>query len=199
MVWAAGEWQLEFCGRADRQVKISGYRIELEEIEMAAKSCGGVLDAAVLPAGDPPDQLACFVVGADDQAAIRRQLSGKLPGYLVPHMIVPIAGMPLTPSGKIDRTQLLAELERARDRHPTAAAAMSDAEQAIAEVFSTVLGTRVTSPADDFFLLGGSSLLALRVAGRLRETGLTIRATDLLQHPSVGALAAHILARPGEN
>jgi nonribosomal peptide synthetase protein VioG len=197
---ATGEWLLEFCGRADRQVKISGYRLELEEIEMAAKSCLGVRDAAVIPVGDPPDRLACFIVGdEDDPAAIRQQLSVKLPSYMVPHIIVPIAGMPLTPSGKIDHLRLLEELERARDRRPAVATTMSDVEQIIAEAFSAVLGMRVTSPADDFFRLGGSSLLALRVAGQLRETGLTIRATDLLQHSSVGTLAAHILARPDGN
>jgi nonribosomal peptide synthetase protein VioG len=197
---AAGEWLLEFCGRADRQVKISGYRLELEEIEMAAKSCPGVRDAAVIPAGDPPDRLACFVVGDEDAlASMRQQLSVKLPSYMVPHMIVPITGMPLTLSGKIDHTQLLAELERARDQRPTATTTMSEVEQAIAEAFSAVLGMRVTSPADDFFLLGGSSLLALRVAGRLRETGLTIRASDLLEHSSVGTLAAHIHAQPDGN
>ena len=196
---ATGEWQLEFCGRADRQVKISGYRLELEEIEMAAKSCRGVRDAAVIPAGDPPDRLACFVVGEDDPASVRQQLSVKLPSYMVPHIIVPLAGMPLTPSGKIDHPRLLEELDRARERDPAATTAMSEVEQAIAEAFSAVLGMRVTSPADDFFLLGGSSLLALRVAGRLRETGFTIRATDLLRHSSVGALAAHIYARSDGN
>jgi nonribosomal peptide synthetase protein VioG len=197
---AADEWQLEFCGRADRQVKISGYRLELEEIEMAAKSCPGVRDAVVITAGDPPDQLVCFVVGdEDDPALIRQQLSAKLPSYMVPHLVVPVTGMPLTPSGKIDHTRLLQELERARDRGPVAAMTMSEVEQAIAEAFSAVLGTRVTSPGDDFFLLGGSSLLALRVAGRLRETGLALRASDLLQHPSVGTLAAHISARTDES
>jgi nonribosomal peptide synthetase protein VioG len=197
---ATGEWLLEFCGRADRQVKISGYRLELEEIEMAAKSCPGIRDAAVMPAGDPPDRLACFVVGDEDAVvSIRQQLSAKLPSYMVPHMIVPVPGMPLTPSGKIDHTQLLQELERAHDQRPIASTTMSEVEERIAEAFSAVLGMRVTSPADDFFLLGGSSLLALRVAGQLRETGLTIRASDLLQHSSVGTLAAYIYAQTGGN
>ncbi|MEV5892557.1 amino acid adenylation domain-containing protein [Nonomuraea fuscirosea] len=198
---AGGELVLEFCGRADRQVKISGYRVELEEIEMAAKSCRGVRDAAVITIGDPPSQLACFVVGeAEGAGPVRVELSAKLPGYMVPHIILPIAGMPFTSSGKIDRTRLLDQLERVRNRRPTPGRTMSETERTVAEVFSEVLRVPVTSPTDDFYLLGGSSLLALQVAGELRAAGMAVRATDLLRLSSVEQLAAHVAnKRPGES
>ncbi len=188
-----GELVLEFRGRADRQVKISGYRVELEEVEMAAKSCQEVRDAVVLTLGEPPSQLVCFVVGdVDGHGPVRAELSERLPGYMVPHIILPISGMPFTSSGKIDRARLLRDLEHVRARQSAPGRAMSETEGAIADVFSEVLRVSVTSPTADFYLLGGSSLLALHVAGLLRESGLQVRASDLLEFSSVEQLAAHV-------
>lgn len=188
-----GELVLDFRGRADRQVKISGYRLELEEVEVAAKSCSDVRDAAVMTLGDPPTQLVCFVVGdVAGPAAVRAELSQKLPPYMVPHIVLPVLGMPFTPSGKIDRARLLEHLEDVRTRHATPSRPLSGTERVVAAVLGEVLRVPVTSPEADFYLLGGSSLLALQAAGLLREAGIEVRATDLLEHSSVERLAAHL-------
>lgn len=189
-----GDAVLEFCGREDRQVKISGYRMELEEIEMAAKSCGGVRDAAVITVGQPPDQLACFIVGdVASPEVVRRELATRLPTHMVPHRVVRIAGMPFTPSGKVDRSQLLDQLAQWRSPRSTPSELMSETERIIADIFSEALRVPVTSSKDDFYELGGSSLLALQVAGRLREAGLSLRATDLLRFSTVEGLAASVI------
>ena len=190
---AGGAPTLEFRGRADRQVKISGYRLELEEVEMAAKACQGVRDAVVVTIGDPPTQLVCFVVGdLDGPAAIRAELSERLPAYMVPHIVLPVDAMPFTPSGKIDRARLLQHLDRVRAEQAVAGRSLTPTEQQVADVLGQVLRVPVTSPTADFYLLGGSSLLALQVAGLLREAGTPVRATDLLEHSSVEQLAAHL-------
>lgn len=187
------ELVLEFRGRADRQVKISGYRVESEEVEMAAKSCRDVRDAAVMTIGDPPTQLACFVVGELDGAAdVRAELSEKLPAYMVPHIVLPVGSMPLTPSGKVDRARLLEHLHQVRASQAAPGRSLTPTEQTVADVLSEVLRVPVTSPKADFYLLGGSSLLALQAAGMLRAAGTPIRASDLLKHSSVEQLATHL-------
>ncbi|MEV6412981.1 amino acid adenylation domain-containing protein [Kribbella sp. NPDC051718] len=184
---------LEFRGRADRQVKISGYRLELEEVEMAAKACRDVRDAAVMTLGDPPTQLVCFVVGdLDGPAAVRAEMSEKLPAYMVPHIVLPVGSMPFTASGKIDRARLLQHLEQVRADQAVLGRSLTPTEQLVADVLGQVLRVPVTSSTADFYLLGGSSLLALQVAGMLRDAGMPMRATDLLYHSRVEQLAAHL-------
>ncbi|WP_248580867.1 amino acid adenylation domain-containing protein [Nocardioides sp. InS609-2] len=184
---------LEFRGRADRQVKISGYRLELEEVEMAAKACREVRDAAVMTIGDPPTQLVCFVVGGQDgPASLRAEMSERLPAYMVPHIVLPVGSMPFTPSGKLDRDRLLEHLDQVRASQAVPGRSLTATEQMVADVLSRVLRVPVTSPTADFYLLGGSSLLALQVAGLLRDSGEPVRATDLLEHSTVEHLAAHL-------
>lgn len=189
-----GQVMLEFRGREDRQVKVSGFRLQLEEVEMAAKSCRDVSDAAVMTIGDPPTQVACFIAGDhDDPSVVRAELSKKLPAYMVPHIVLPVGSMPFTPSGKIDRAALFAQLDQVRASQAIPGRSLTETERAVAEAMSTVLGVPVTSPTADFYLLGGSSLLALQVAGILRETGIPIRATALFEYSTVEQLAAHLI------
>ena len=100
--------------------------------------------------------------------------------------------MPFTPSGKIDRVRLLAHLDDVRNQQASSSRSLSERELTVARIFSEVLRVPVTSPAADFYLLGGSSLLALRVAGMLRQAGLAVRATELFEWSSVEQIAAHV-------
>jgi nonribosomal peptide synthetase protein VioG len=182
-------WTIEFRGRADRQVKMSGYRIELEDVEMAARSVPQAADAAVL-VREESSQLVCFVAGADvpGTEVIRTHLAGILPGYMVPHLIFTIDRLPLTDNGKIDQEALLA---RARESLATQAdeQPLTATETMMAEIWSQVLGAGSLGRDANFFAAGGSSLLAFRVAADCQRRGLPVRAADILKYQTVAALA----------
>ncbi|GAA3246527.1 non-ribosomal peptide synthetase [Dactylosporangium siamense] len=179
---------LEFLGRFDTQVKLRGHRIELGEVEAALAGCPGVA-AAVAAVRD--DALAAYVTarpGADlDPGAIRDATRAALPAYAVPATVTVLDALPLTPNGKVDRAAL-------PDPRPHTAAAhvppRTAAETRVAAVFAEVFGAARVGTHDDFFAMGGHSLLAVKVAARL--PGLTVR--DLFDHPTVEALARRVPA-----
>jgi acyl carrier protein len=185
---------IEFLGRADDQVKVRGYRIELGEIEAVLGSHPGVRECAVTVLGEDSAtrRLAAYVVGDRDVGddALRGFLQRELPEYMVPAAIVRLERLPLTPSGKVDRRSLPTPERAAGEsfvppRTPT--------ERVIAEIWREVLGGVRVGAHDDFFALGGHSLMATRVVSRIRkhlELELPLRA--LFQKRTVSALAAHV-------
>jgi amino acid adenylation domain-containing protein len=183
---------LEFLGRLDEQVKVSGFRIELGEIEAVLRRQPGVTDAAVcVRSGAAGSRLAAYVVprGRLDVEALRAGLAAALPAYMVPAAFVTLAALPLNANGKLDRSAL---------PEPEAPAAVYQSpagglEQSIAAVWREVLGCERVGSRDNFFDLGGHSLLMARVRNRLsmalsREIGMV----ELLAHPTVAALAGHL-------
>jgi hypothetical protein len=211
--------QLEFVGRADDQVKVRGHRVELGEVSAALAAEPGVRDAAVtLVQGPAGDSRLVGYVAADDSSAepvseegLLAGLRERLPGYMVPARIVRLPKLPATPSGKVDR----AALPPPQWSRPSAdvvvpgtnAAARSAGPEPlagtrslVAEVWREVLGTARPSRDSDFFALGGDSLLATRVAARLRAaTGRALALTAVFDHPTVASLAAHVDAAPMDN
>ncbi|WP_129780160.1 non-ribosomal peptide synthetase [Peristeroidobacter soli] len=174
--------EVEFLGRGDRQVKVRGYRIELDEIEAALRSHPRVREAAVLvhDSDELGQQLAGFFVLAatdTDHRALRDELLAHLrrlvPAFMVPAHLVPVASLPLMPNGKLDRQVLLKTLDRGL-RAPYAAPG-DDTERALAQIWQGVLKVERIGLHDNFFSLGGHSLLATQVASRIRE----IMAVDL--------------------
>ncbi|WP_157115179.1 AMP-binding enzyme, partial [Nocardia niwae] len=161
-----GQATLEYAGRGDQQVQLRGFRIELGEIEAALLRCPGVSQAVVLVREDEHagDRLIGYVVadaGASmDPSVLRAQVSEFLTGYMVPDAIVVLDALPLTPNGKLDRRALPAPefVSATVFRAPS-----SPVEQAVAEVFAGLLGAAEVGLDDDFFALGGNSLLATRV------------------------------------
>nr|WP_267468446.1 non-ribosomal peptide synthetase [Nocardia farcinica] len=188
--------ELEYLGRTDFQVKLRGLRIELGEIEAALLAQPGVAQSVVVRS-DPHagDQLVGYVVaGSDasvDVAAVRAGLSAVLPGYMVPAAIVVLDAFPTNASGKLDRKALPAPVfVGAHDFRAPA----TPIEQTVAAVFGELLGRAEVGLDDDFFALGGNSLLATRVIARVNEAlevGLEVR--ELFEAPTVGALAARIV------
>ncbi|MGW3725521.1 amino acid adenylation domain-containing protein, partial [Streptomyces sp. NPDC000851] len=191
---------LQFLGRADDQVKLRGFRIELGEIEAALAACAGVaVAAAVIREDRPGDQrLVGYVVpetaGGAEPAAIRGQLAGRLPEYLVPSAVVVVDALPLMPNGKLDRKALPAP--HYSGTSASSVRAPRDArEEILAGLFAEVLGLDQVGVDDGFFELGGHSLLAMRLIGRVRAvlgTDLAIR--DLFAAPTVAALARVVQA-----
>ncbi|HEV2734194.1 MAG TPA: condensation domain-containing protein, partial [Longimicrobiaceae bacterium] len=204
---AGGE--LEFLGRVDQQVKVRGFRIEPGEVE-AALECHPAVRQALVHAWEesPGDRrLVGYVVpepeaGAPDAAGLRSFLGERLPEYMLPSAFVVLEGLPLTPSGKIDRRGLPAP--GARRSRPYAAPRVP-VEEVLCGIFSDVLGSRRgTRPDrvgidDDFCELGGHSLLATQVGSRVRRTfGVEVPLRALFEAPTVAGLAARIgLLRAG--
>ncbi|WP_460624983.1 amino acid adenylation domain-containing protein, partial [Kitasatospora kifunensis] len=184
---------LEFLGRADDQVKIRGFRIELGEVESALLTHPQVRNAVVLAWQDDSGRrrLAAYVVteGEPDASALRGHLSGLLPDYMVPAVFVPLAELPLTPSGKVDR-RALPEPEAHAARPATRYTAPRDrTEEILAAVWAEVLGVERVGVHDNFFELGGDSILSIQVVSRARQAGLRLTSKLLFLHQSVAALA----------
>lgn len=187
--FGAGRWVLQFRGRRDRQIKVSGYRVELDAVELVARGCPGVEQVAVLPWGNPVERLACVYTGTAGPDDVHAHLGSLLPGYVVIADIVHLTRLPVTASGKVDQDALRAALDT-RHGHGGDQLLRSRVEQIISEVWAAQLG-RPDIPADArFFTLGGSSLAAFRVVVQLKERGVDVRGTDLLGDPTVGECAA---------
>ncbi|MGH3620872.1 MAG: amino acid adenylation domain-containing protein, partial [Sciscionella sp.] len=193
--WRA-DGQLEFVGRADHQVKIRGFRIEPGEIESRLRQHPGVGAAVVIAREDQPGlkRLVAYVVPANGRAPERRELramlSGSLPDYMVPSAFVTLRRLPLSPNGKLDRSQLPAPVVE-RQASGTYRAPVTDAERALAEIWSEVLGIDQIGVDDDFLELGGNSVLSMRVLSRVRDRlGCAPPARALFDAGTVARLAA---------
>ena len=193
-----GRWSadgvLEFAGRADGQVKLRGFRIEIGEIEAALLALPEVTRAAVILREDRPgvQRLVGYLVGAPglepDVALVRERLSRSLPDYLVPAAFVVLDQLPLTISGKLNQAGLpapdLAELASPEAQPRTAQ------EQVLAELFADVLGLDRVGINDDFFGLGGDSIVSIQLVSRARAAGLKISPREVFRHKTVAGLAA---------
>ncbi|MGC4808259.1 amino acid adenylation domain-containing protein [Micromonospora sp. DT233] len=203
-----GRWRddgtLEFGGRVDGQVKIRGRRIELGEIEAALSSRPDVAVAAVAARADVPGdaRLVAYVVPVAGHtvpaaAELRRWLRERLPTYLVPSAFVALTELPMTRTGKLDRAALPAPDASAAPERPYAEP-RTDAEATLAKLWAETLRLDRVGVHDDFFDLGGHSLAIVRLAARACDLGLPVGVADILEHPTVAALAEAVTARePG--
>jgi nonribosomal peptide synthetase DhbF len=191
---AAGE--LVFLGRADGQLKIRGFRVELGEIEAVLARQDGVGQAVVVGQESRPGdlRLVAYVVPAAgrrvDTAALRAAAAQALPGYMVPASIIKLAALPVTATGKLDRRALPAAVFSTTDngRQPS-----SDRERLLCDVFAKVLGVDRVGPDDSFFELGGHSLLAaVLLAGLRKQFGVPISLKTFLDNPSVSGVAHYM-------
>ncbi|MEU7153785.1 amino acid adenylation domain-containing protein [Streptomyces sp. NPDC045456] len=200
LVRRTGSGDLEFAGRADDQVKIRGFRIEPGEVQTVVQS-----DAAVRLAGvvvrqdaDGDRSLVAYVVPADpsagvDLAGLRERVAARLPGYMVPAAFVPLATLPLTANGKLDR-EALPEPERvpgpSSAARRTADAPRGAVEEILCGLFADALGRERVGPRDSFFELGGHSMIAMRLVARIRSTlGVHFALAQLFQEPTPAGVA----------
>jgi amino acid adenylation domain-containing protein len=187
------EGQLEFVGRVDAQVKLSGYRIELSEIEAVLRAHQEVSEAVlVLSQTDGDKRLVAYVVGEAQSSELREYLRERLPHYMVPSMFVALDELPLLPNGKIDRRAL-----PAADHLSTQAAQYeaprTQTEELLAGLWASVLQVSRVGINDNFFELGGHSLFAIQLISRIRDAfGLDLPLSELFEHPTVSALAQSI-------
>ncbi|HWN27150.1 MAG TPA: amino acid adenylation domain-containing protein, partial [Actinomycetospora sp.] len=178
-------------GRADDQVKVRGFRIELGEVSTALQAADGVAQAAaaVRPGADgAPARLLGWVVpaaGASPQpAAVRDAVAARLPEYMVPSVVTVIDSLPTTPNGKVDTRALPEpEVEATAGRAPS-----GPVEEALAGALAAVIEHEVGAE-DDFFALGGDSILAIALVGRARAAGLVITPRQVFERRTIAALA----------
>lgn len=187
--WRA-DGSVDFLGRIDGQIKLRGHRIETGEIEAALTACDGVQQAVVVLRDDA---LVAYVTGTGNEAELRPHLARRLPAYMLPARIVTLDALPLTPNGKIDRKALPAPVAPAR-HVPRAPAATGNVATRVAGVWAQLLGTGEISPRDNFFDIGGHSILAVQAHRDLRAaTGAqALSITDIYRFPTLGGLTGRI-------
>ncbi|NUS56206.1 MAG: amino acid adenylation domain-containing protein, partial [Streptomycetaceae bacterium] len=190
---------VEYLGRSDFQVKVRGFRIELGEIDAVLSAHPEVAFATTLIAAGPSGDaaLVAYVKPAAaklDPASVTRHAAHHLPAHMVPMLVIAIDEIPLTPVGKLDRAALPAPVwEAAAFRAPS-----TPVQRAVAEVFADVLGVEQIGLDDDFFGLGGNSLLATRAAARIRERmSVDFPGRLLFETPCVADLAQWLQPRLG--
>ncbi|MCO5994851.1 amino acid adenylation domain-containing protein [Actinoallomurus rhizosphaericola] len=194
LVRRRADGRLEYLGRTDTQVKVRGFRIEPGEIEAVLAEQDGVGRAAVVVREDRPGdrRLVAYVTGDADPAELRRAAARTLPGHLVPSAVVVLDALPLSPSGKLDRAALPAPELSVASRPP-----LGPLEEVLCGLFAEVLGLDRVGVEDGFFELGGDSLLATRLAGRVRaELGADLPVRTVFEAPTVAALALRLDAAP---
>lgn len=190
---------IEFIGRNDFQVKIRGFRVELGEIEAKLRQHPGVIDAVVLAREDQPGdkRLVAYYTAGDGTVsteALRAQLSSALPDYMTPAVYIELASFPLTPNGKLDRNVLPAPDAQAYAADPYEPP-VGPTEEALAAIWAEVLGREQIGRHNNFFDLGGHSLMTVRVVSRIRQQlGLEIPIAALFRHPQLRAFAEAALA-----
>ncbi len=197
--------EVSFAGRADRQVKVRGFRVELEEVEAVLGRLPGVAQVVAVAREDAElgTRLAAYLVPAAaelDLGLVRRELEARLPAYMVPAALVPLAALPLNPHGKLDRRALPMPEWGAEPRWGSAgggaAALASPLERLLAGVWRPLLKVEEIGPEDDFFALGGHSLLATMMAARVHQAlGVAVPLRQFFERPTVRALAEAIAGR----
>jgi amino acid adenylation domain-containing protein len=185
--WRA-DGNLEFLGRLDDEVKVRGNRVSLVEVESAMESCPDVRSAVVI--AEPRDPNGIYLIGyfTGSSVSVDRvadHLAQRLPAYMIPSSFVEMTAFPVTASGKVDRRALPRPGTAARS--PTGP--RSPAEAALAEVFASVLGVDFVGVHDNFFAIGGDSILALAVRNEAEQRGIAIDIDELFVRPTIAELA----------
>ena len=198
---------LDYLGRIDRQVKVRGFRIELAEIEAALLADRAVSQVTVVTyakarSGDEPaaDGLCAYVVadervlGPEPVEHLRTHVAGLLPAYMIPDAFVLLAALPLTVNGKVD-VGALPDPELARHRSDVVESPATAIERVLAQAWAKGLGVERVGVTENYFALGGDSIRSIRIAGLAAEAGVHFTVRQLLEHPTVRALAAVAVER----
>lgn len=190
---------LEFLGREDGQVKVNGHRVELGEVEAALSQHPGVR-AAVATMHGPRDgvkSLVAFVVtdGPLPTSELRAFAADRLPRHCVPDRVLEISEVPLTPNGKVDRSGLVVPTPQGLAEPSFRQPAAGSSARVLLDALNQLLGVEAGID-DDFFELGGNSLVAVQLAATVQDAGLPLTAALVIRHPSVGALVDLVTAGP---
>ena len=199
MVRSLPDGHLEFLGRTDSQVKLCGHRIELDEIVMAVNRCPQVRSSAIAVRGDSSGakQIVAYVV-VDVSASLREPdlrdfLRQQLPDYMQPSVFVRLEALPLNANGKVDRSALPEVTDENIWREQAAVLPETPLEERLTAIVGSLLGMNRVSTHDNFFALGGNSLLGTQMLTRIwEELGIELPLRTLFDHPTVVDLAKKI-------
>ncbi|HCW85187.1 MAG TPA: peptide synthetase [Rhodobacteraceae bacterium] len=200
--------ELEFLGRVDNQIKLRGYRIELGEIESALQGQAGVTQAVVIAREDTPGdvRLVGYLTGRGLSVdGLRAALKAKLPTHMVPSALIELDALPLTPNKKVDRNALpvpalVKNPESVVATTPASGGDTKDMSAKIASIWSTILGVQNIGPNDNFFDIGGHSLLAVQAHREIRsQLGAKVSITDIFRFPVLSALAERVAGSGGQS
>ena len=196
---------IEFLGRIDGQVKIRGYRIELGEIEVVLAAHSAVKQVVVLAREDEPGnkRLVAYIVANENKrpttSELRRFMQDRVPDYMVPAAFVVVDAMPRTPSGKIDRRALPAPANHRPDLEQNFVAPQNEMERLLTNMWCSSLKLDRVGIYDNFFDLGGNSLLSLQFVAHLRQThGIDLPIVKFFQYPTIHSLAHYLCQGPSE-
>lgn len=190
--------ELDFLGRNDNLVKVRGYRIELPEIEKQLLQHPSIVDAAVITKEDHDGdtQLLAFYTEKEavDSLALKQFLQQELPFYMVPDLFFVLEAMPQTPNGKINRHALL-EAEPKKRQHQIevlSSGGETTYEQQLLPIWRDVLGVQSVSTNDNFFVLGGNSMKAIKMIAKAEEQGISLVINDVFSYQTIEALATYL-------
>jgi non-ribosomal peptide synthase protein (TIGR01720 family) len=183
--------RLDLLGRIDDQLKIRGHRVEPGEVAAVLQRCegAGAVYAGAVRTGPGTQALVAWTTGGALESELLAFARRHLPEAMVPWRCVQLDALPLNANGKVDRSRLpLPELPASRA--DAAAGVFAEAEAALAEIWRDVLRCAAIAPDDNFFALGGDSILSIQVGSRARRAGLHVDPRDIYRHPTLRALAA---------
>jgi amino acid adenylation domain-containing protein len=192
---------LEFLGRIDDQVKIRGFRVEPQEIEAALRQCGGIREAVVVAREDQNGQkrLVAYVVAgteaAPDVTEMRTHLKKSVPEYMVPGAFVLLPQLPLSSNGKLDRSALPAPGKALAGPESADVPCSTELEQSIAKIWQELLQVEKIGLDDNFFDVGGHSLLIIKMRSELQALNLDLSVVELFTYTTVRSLAEYVTKR----
>ncbi|MEK3793444.1 amino acid adenylation domain-containing protein [Paenibacillus sp. FSL R7-0204] len=194
---------IDFLGRADNQVKVRGYRLELQEIEHELSQLPGIEDCTiiVIQSVDREKELAAYFVAGNtlQPGQLRKAMLERLPSYAVPTRYMQLAALPLTINGKIDKKALRNLPFPSPVTGGTPVKSLASMEITVLEAWKEALGVEQIELDAPFFDIGGNSLLTIRISDTLRaSTGIELSVTDLFRYPTVRELAAYMAAKQSE-
>jgi len=185
---------IEYLGRIDNQVKLRGFRIELGEIETSLMSHPQIRQAIVIASErlSANIRLVAYVVSESESATsrstLRKYLLSKLPSYMIPSVFVSLESLPLTPNGKVDR-RALPEPDGQLEREVEYVAPSTNIEQDLSRIWQEILLVEQVSIYDNFFEIGGDSILSIQIIFRAQSVGIQITARQIFQHQTIAELA----------
>ena len=189
---------MEFSGRVDRQVKVRGFRVELNEIDNALRAISSISEAYTVAKqeGSAPVQLVAFVVAQAnetiDPSDLRVDLKSRIPDFMIPSAFVILEKFPLTSGGKIDVAALRAHEVSPGSQSDSYVAPRTPVEEVLANIWQDIFKLDRIGVNDNFFDLGGHSLLSLQIIDRVNKAGLTLTPAEFIQNPTIAAQATFI-------
>lgn len=185
---------IEYLGRKDHQVKIRGYRIELGEIENCIEEASQVKQAVVLARKDgETKRLVAYVVTEEtlDKTEVQKYVQAKLPEYMVPSIYVSLDSIPLSVNGKVDRKQLPDPVNSDIEKS-VYVAPRTETEQKLAQLWQELLRVDKVGMYDNFFSLGGDSIIAIQLISRAKKEGISFKVKDVFEHQTIDGLSQSI-------